>query len=299
MRKRTNKKSASKKQVEANRNNSKSSTGPRTAEGKENSKWNALTHGMSAETVVLPAHCSDENIEDYLQLLAELKEDLNPVGFLQESSAKRIADLFWRLGRAKRVEVGTIARSLMTLDKQEIEELGSTTSDYSSFQIPQADGYQKCIGGTRKVIALLKQAQYQICQIGEIKTDTQQWLDHMYGSDEKAIGTLTKRLTKIAENVREKQKENSEKYKEVKFDEALKNRILEQIKLMLERLENRVRHLTDEKKKEFAADRAILYVPTDDRSIKVQRYEARLEHQLEQELKLFFQLKKRPLKKSS
>ena len=299
MKKKTNRKSASKKQLKANRNNSKSSTGPRTAEGKEKSKWNALKHGMSAETVVLPAHCSDERVEEYLQLVAELKEDLDPIGFMQESSAKRIADLLWRLGRAKRVEVGTITRSLMMLDKQEMEELASTTSDYSSFQIPQSHGYQCSIGGTRMIIALLKRTQSQVFQTGETKTETQQWLDQMFGSDEKAISTLTKRLTKIAENVREKQKEDPEKYKDLKFDEALKNRILEQIKSMLEKLEYRVRHLTDEKKKEFAADRAILYVPTDDRSIKVQRYETRLEFQLEKELKLFFQFQKRRRRKSS
>ncbi|MCD6250210.1 MAG: hypothetical protein J7J98_07780 [candidate division Zixibacteria bacterium] len=231
--------------------------------------------------------------------MAELKEDLNPVGLLQESSVKRIADLLWRLGRAKRVEVGAIARSLMTLDKQEIEELGSTTTDYSSFQIPQAEGYQKSIGGTRTIIAVLKQAQYQIYQTGEIKASAQKWLDHLFGSDEKAIGVLTKRLTKTAETVRQKQKEDSEKHKDLKFDEGLRNRILEQIKMMLEKLENRVRYLTDEKKKEFAADRAMLYVPTDDRSIKVQRYEARLEHQLEKELKMFYKLEKRQDGKSS
>ncbi len=39
---------------EANRRNAKLSTGPRTEAGKERSRRNALTHGLSAEVVRLP-----------------------------------------------------------------------------------------------------------------------------------------------------------------------------------------------------------------------------------------------------
>ena len=40
--------------LEANRRNAQKSTGPRTEEGKQRSSFNAVTHGMRAETLVLP-----------------------------------------------------------------------------------------------------------------------------------------------------------------------------------------------------------------------------------------------------
>ena len=40
--------------IDANRRNAAKSTGPRTAKGKDKVKFNAVTHGMTAATVVLP-----------------------------------------------------------------------------------------------------------------------------------------------------------------------------------------------------------------------------------------------------
>jgi len=45
---------ATPRQIEANRRNALKGTGPRTAEGKGRSRFNALKHGMTAETPVLP-----------------------------------------------------------------------------------------------------------------------------------------------------------------------------------------------------------------------------------------------------
>ena len=42
------------KRAEASRHNALKSTGPRTPEGKKRSKFNALKHGLSAKTLVLP-----------------------------------------------------------------------------------------------------------------------------------------------------------------------------------------------------------------------------------------------------
>ena len=51
------------KQIEANRLNASKSTGPRTAEGKKQSRHNSWRHGLTAETVITAL----ENAADYLR----------------------------------------------------------------------------------------------------------------------------------------------------------------------------------------------------------------------------------------
>lgn len=47
------------KQIAANRRNAKKSTGPRTPAGKSNVRLNALKHGLTAQSVVLPFEDAD------------------------------------------------------------------------------------------------------------------------------------------------------------------------------------------------------------------------------------------------
>jgi hypothetical protein len=54
------------KQIEANRRNALNSTGPRTLNGKQASRRNALRHGFTAETVIEPL----ENLDEYRTLLS-------------------------------------------------------------------------------------------------------------------------------------------------------------------------------------------------------------------------------------
>lgn len=51
----------SERQLEANRQNAQLSTGPKTVEGKNKVKWNALKHGLLAKSVVVPANGSFEH----------------------------------------------------------------------------------------------------------------------------------------------------------------------------------------------------------------------------------------------
>ena len=62
------------KRVEANRLNSQKSTGPRTAEGKDASKFNALTHRMTARSALLPGEDADE----LMARQRALRDDMQP-----------------------------------------------------------------------------------------------------------------------------------------------------------------------------------------------------------------------------
>ena len=89
---------ASKKQIEANRQNARKSTGPKTEEGKAMVRLNALRHGVTAEMAVVPFV---ENPEDWEAHREGTLESLSPVGHLETVLAERIAMLLWRLGQSE------------------------------------------------------------------------------------------------------------------------------------------------------------------------------------------------------
>ena len=92
---------ATQRQTEANRQNCRLSTGPRTEAGKAASSANALSHGLTAaSTVVLP----EEDADAFERLREGVIADLDPAGALQEALAQRVAVLLWRLDRAARLE---------------------------------------------------------------------------------------------------------------------------------------------------------------------------------------------------
>ena len=88
----------------ANRANSLLSTGPRTPEGKQASAKNALRHGLTGRTVLLPS----DDLERYAAFCESFKRDLKPVGPLEESLVQNIADSQWRLERIAALEANVI-----------------------------------------------------------------------------------------------------------------------------------------------------------------------------------------------
>jgi hypothetical protein len=105
---------ASKKQIEANRRNAQKSTGPTTEEGKAMVRLNALRHGITAESAVIPYV---EQAEDWEAHREGVIESLVPVGHLETVLAERVAMLLWRLGRANRYE-----REVVAVGQEKIEE---------------------------------------------------------------------------------------------------------------------------------------------------------------------------------
>src|SRR5215212_3338909 len=98
---------ATHKQVQANRENAQESTGPRTEQGKEASRLNAVRHGASANAPVVP---NLEREEDWDAHRRGLLESLRPVGQLEEMLADRFIQLSWRIQRIARYERDEIAK---------------------------------------------------------------------------------------------------------------------------------------------------------------------------------------------
>lgn len=70
-------------------------TGPRTRQGKDHSKNNALKFGIFSSVAVLP----NESQTEFNALLKGLRKDLQPVGTLEETLVEKTAWLWWRYRR--------------------------------------------------------------------------------------------------------------------------------------------------------------------------------------------------------
>jgi hypothetical protein len=90
------------RQIEANRRNALKSTGPRTDNGKERSRRNAVRHGLTAETVIGAL----EDAEDYKAFEAAITADYDPQSAVERELVLRLASLLWRLRRAATMETG-------------------------------------------------------------------------------------------------------------------------------------------------------------------------------------------------
>jgi hypothetical protein len=89
-------------QMNANRENAKKSSGPKTDAGKANSSRNATKHGLTAANPLLP----DEDRSGHQRLRDDLYTRFRPVGEGEEMLVSCIADLQWRLSRVLTHEAG-------------------------------------------------------------------------------------------------------------------------------------------------------------------------------------------------
>jgi hypothetical protein len=83
-----------------NRRNATRSTGPATPEGKRRSSLNALRHGLTGQTVVLP----EDDLAAYQRHCTQFHAELKPQGLLETKAVQTIADTYWRLDRIRAME---------------------------------------------------------------------------------------------------------------------------------------------------------------------------------------------------
>src|SRR3954447_23020291 len=90
----------SQRQIEANRRNATSSTGPRTPRGKAVVALNAVQHGLLSRQAVIQGESEDELAE----LGKRLRGQLPPLGDLELLLVDRIVSTAWRLRRVISLE---------------------------------------------------------------------------------------------------------------------------------------------------------------------------------------------------
>jgi hypothetical protein len=90
-----------------NRANAQHSTGPRSESGKQRSALNALTHGLTARTAVLPSEDPAAYQQHRRQFLAEYR----PATPTETQLVHELADTAWRLNRVPLLEAEVLARA--------------------------------------------------------------------------------------------------------------------------------------------------------------------------------------------
>ena len=84
----------------ANRANAKLSSGPRTPAGKRRASLNALTHGLTARTPVLPS----EDPAAYESHCQQFRDEYQPATPTETQLVRELADTAWRLNRVPLIE---------------------------------------------------------------------------------------------------------------------------------------------------------------------------------------------------
>ena len=104
---------SSKNRISANRVNSRYSTGPRTDRGKQRSSMNAVKHGLTANTDIIPG----DKPYSYKSFRHQLLLELSPQSLIEQILADRIIGASWRLKRIPKLE-SSIFREMRTKESQ-------------------------------------------------------------------------------------------------------------------------------------------------------------------------------------
>ena len=99
--------------IAANRRNAQRSTGPRF--GKARSRLNAVTHGLTGESLILPGDDPDA----FQQRLDAWTAELAPCNAFEQDLVQKAVGFSWRLERAERVGAALLADQIATVPREE------------------------------------------------------------------------------------------------------------------------------------------------------------------------------------
>ena len=105
-------KTTSPARIAANQANALKSTGPKTDEGRNASKMNALKHGIFSSEILVRGRHLQENHEELATLHQRLCDDYHPVGVAEEMLVDQLVTTFWRTRRLQKAEAAEIALSV-------------------------------------------------------------------------------------------------------------------------------------------------------------------------------------------
>jgi hypothetical protein len=158
----------------AARHNAQHSTGPRSAAAKQNSKLNALKHGIyvsdeNQRQSRLGGIALGEDPEQFQTLAEELMSAFGPGDALWEKQIEDLARLYWRRERVERAQQGLKRRALQAVDDwqhRRQQEMARVTFDASQHEMLDVELSESTDRGVtlRKTLSLLEVTQDQVKQ---------------------------------------------------------------------------------------------------------------------------------------
>ena len=103
---------------ESSRANGAKSRGPKTDAGKQRSSQNAIRHGLTSQTLVLPA----EDPADFQRLLDSYLQQLHPAGPVELDLVHEIVAAKWRLNRIALIETQLLAAEIEDIERDNQED---------------------------------------------------------------------------------------------------------------------------------------------------------------------------------
>jgi len=100
-------KPASATRAVANRKNAQHSTGPQTEAGKQRSSQNAISHGLTARTAVLPT----EDLAAFEHHVQQFLNEYKPAAPTEDHLVHELANTSWRLKRIPLLEAEALSRT--------------------------------------------------------------------------------------------------------------------------------------------------------------------------------------------
>jgi hypothetical protein len=159
-------------------------SGPRSPEGKQKTRRNALTHGIFATSVLVKG----ESRAAYDLLLDGLTESAAPVGKLEEVLVEKLATNLWRQGRLIQAEGAEIQKGIDLMDWEQQIRISEETrrSDLSSLTESEPGLFLKTDNpfALKRCLDLLAELREQIAENGFTDSDLQ-ILTQLYGDANK------------------------------------------------------------------------------------------------------------------
>jgi hypothetical protein len=266
------KKTMTPKQIEANRNNSLKSTGPKTAEGKAKSKMNALKHGILSDEVLVRGLKIKEKPRELAGLRERFWNACEPVGVVEEMLVEQMVVCVWRKRRALVAETGEVA---LSVDggwwKRDNPDIGLTCLFWqASTDVVGKMG--ESVLGILHLRSVFEGVREDVLRHGELTEAA------LKRSQERLCGRSNAITTKLAE-FRAMLVENPEGLDPDALKAKHQRCVLEHIERALSSLNWTERRLQERERMEEAARQAAAVLPSAEKMDKLLRYETTMDRQ--------------------
>jgi len=258
-------------------------TGPRTPQGKERSKRNALKHAIFSQVALLKG----ESRAEYHALLNGFRESLQPEGELEEWLIEKLALCAWRQRRLIIAETAEIRRATEFLACEANQQQTERSNNISEYSIRYEGGLIRRIANSEaldRCLELLKELRDEIEDNGfAVKSDAE-ILTKLYGEPsrekwQRTLFDLYETWWATAECSEEKRQQHG-----YATPEKCKENFLEDLDAEIKRLERYKKTQASMKAEKMKLEALRQHVPLTPQFDHLLRYEGSLERNFDRTL---------------